>query len=118
MNKDVVRLVVSFQVNDFDKFSSVSDACTEYVLGSEPGTLVYDWYVDADRINGRLIEVYESQDAFKQHLLGPVFKKIAPGFGESITWLSIESFGPLPNEFHKILGGLASTNWPQPISGL
>ena len=114
MNKDAVKLVVSFNINDVETFSKVAHECATYVAEHEKGTLVYDWYLDAACSSGTLFEIYESTQAFRTHLLGPVFKDIGPKFHQSITWVRVDSFGDLPEEYHNILGSLPSTNWPVP----
>lgn len=117
MSNQEVRLVVTFRINEYDRFMKVAEECSRYVSSNEPGTLAYDWYVADDKANGKLFEAYKNPKAFREHLLGPVFKEIGPKFQKSITWLSIESFGPLPDEFHRILGAVPYTNWPVPVVG-
>lgn len=112
-----IQLIVSFRINDYDLFVEVAEECSKYVSSNEPETLAYAWYVAADNVNGRLFETYKSSDAFRKHLLGPVFREIGPKFQQSITWVSIESFGHLPEEFHSILGAVPQTNWPVPEIG-
>ncbi len=115
MNNKNVRLVVSFKVNDFKLFREIAKECSQYCSSSEAGTLVYDWYVSEDKTTGKLFETYENSAALEAHLLGPIFTEIAPQFKRSISWLSIESFGQLPDAFHKLLGALPNVNWPAPV---
>ena len=47
---------------------------------AEPGTLMYDWYVNEDGTSGVLLEQYASQKALGDHVAGPVFTEIAPRY--------------------------------------
>ena len=114
MAKQEVRLVVSYKINDLKLFETVAAECCEFVSRHEEGTLAYDWYVAEDKASGKLFEVYRDKDAFETHLLGPVFTEIGPKFKNAITWLSIDSFGPLPEVFYDTLGALPNRNWPTP----
>jgi quinol monooxygenase YgiN len=115
MNNQQVRLLVSFKVNHYEKFKEVAKQCAQYVAQNEPATLTYEWFVDADQAKGRLFEVYESSEALKEHMQGPVFGEMGPKFEDAITWVSIETFGTMPEVFHQILGGLPMTSWPSPL---
>ncbi|MFA0812721.1 putative quinol monooxygenase [Microbulbifer epialgicus] len=114
MNKMEVKLVVSFTINDYEKFQEVAEECSEYVADNEPGTLVYEWYVDRERAKGKLFETYENMEALEAHMLGAVFQRIGLKFKKSITWNTIESFGHLPEIFYEILDGLPIVNWAEP----
>ena len=118
MGKEEVVLVVSYKINDFELFQAIAAECAHYVSSHEEGTLAYDWYVADDKANGKLYEAYQSPDALEAHLLGAVFKIIGPKFKQSITWVSIESFGPLPNVYDNILGALPNINWASPAIGV
>ena len=109
-----VRLIVTFEVNDYDRFKAVVEECSEYVSRNESGTLAYEWHLNEEKTVGQLFEVYEGIRAFEEHLLGSVFKDIGPKFGSSISWISINSFGELPEVFHKIMGELPIKNWAKP----
>ncbi len=118
MKNKNVRLVVSFNINNFELFRKIAKECSQYCDFSEAGTLVYDWYVSEDKASDKLFETYENSAALETHLLGPIFTEIAPQFKRSISWLSIESFGQLPDTFHKLLGALPNVNWPAPVVGM
>ncbi len=114
MDKETIQLVVQFSIHEFETFLSVAQECSTYVANNESGTLVYDWYVAADKKSGKLLETYQDQQALETHLLGPVFTEIGPKFQKSIRWQAFESFGNLPPLFHKLLGAIPNNNWPTP----
>lgn len=111
---DTVELVVQFEILNRDLFLDAARQCAEYVRANEPETLAYEWYMSSDGTQGRLFEQYASEAAFRQHLLGRVFTEIGHALGRAVRWKSIESFGPLPREFHRILGQIKSKNWDAP----
>jgi quinol monooxygenase YgiN len=114
MKNKNIRLVLSFEVNDFELFRGIAKECSQYAASSEAGTLAYDWYVSDDKLTGKLFEIYESAAALEAHLLGPIFTQIAPKFKKSIRFVSVDSFGVLPDIFHKLFGALPNSNWPMP----
>jgi quinol monooxygenase YgiN len=91
-NTEGIRVLVYFDVVDADKFRDMATAMVE-VSRSEPGTLVYDWYFDADAGKGCLYEAYESFDAIVAHGQGPVFTEIAPKYATTLTVSRVEVFG-------------------------
>ena len=50
------------------------------VSRDEPGTVVYDWYVDEAAGIGALYEAYASAEALRAHGSGAVFTKLAPRY--------------------------------------
>jgi quinol monooxygenase YgiN len=60
---------------------------------TEPGTLVYDWYLDEHNRRGKLYEAYVDYDAVVAHGMGPVFTEIAPKYLDALTVTSVEVFG-------------------------
>ena len=60
---------------------------------TEPGTLIYDWYLDAESGTAHLYEAYASVDAVIAHASGPVFTDIGPRLLESCRFTSGMCFG-------------------------
>ena len=60
---------------------------------AEPGTLMYDWYVNEDGTSGVLFEQYASQKALGDHVAGPVFTEIAPRYRGVARSQKVEMFG-------------------------
>lgn len=113
-----VKIVASFEVLDFQAFETFANAAAAYCKQNEPDTLVYDWYIDLQHRQGRLIEVYADTEAFRQHVTGGVFTDIAPKYRKAIRWLSMEAFGNMPEEFAPVMEAVPSTHWPQPIASV
>jgi quinol monooxygenase YgiN len=90
-----IRLVIEFAVDDATRFIEMAQAMAEYSK-TEPGTRVYDWYVDADAGIGVLYEAYESFEAISAHATGPVFTEIAPKYADSLELVKVDVFGDAP----------------------
>ncbi|HUW01758.1 MAG TPA: antibiotic biosynthesis monooxygenase [Acidimicrobiales bacterium] len=87
-----IRLVIEFEVGDIDRFRAMAEAMVMYSK-TEPGTLVYDWYLDEENARGKLYEAYVDNDAVVAHGMGPVFLEIAPKYLDCLTVTSVEVFG-------------------------
>lgn len=100
-----VRLVVEIEVTDVERFKRAAVACAE-VSRTEPGTLVYDWYLDETTGMARLYEAYASPDALRAHMAGPVFIDVGLPLMECSRFVQVDAygdFGDLRNE---------TTFWP------
>lgn len=87
-----IRLVIEFEVADAARFTEMAEAMAA-VSKDEPGTLVYDWYLDADAGKGKLYEAYDSFDSIVAHGQGAVFTELAPKFADAMTISQIDVFG-------------------------
>ena len=87
-----VRFVIEIEVHDVARFKEVAAACVA-VSRDEPGTLVYDWYLDEEAGRARLYEAYESLDALAAHTTGPVFTEVGPPLLEVSTFVHVDAFG-------------------------
>lgn len=106
-----IRLVIEFDVTDRDRFVEMATAMVE-ISKDEPGTLVYDWYVDDERGRGVLYEAYESIEAVVRHTQGPVFTEIAPRYADSLAVVKVDVFGSSPEmEAHGSVLGAPTTFW-------
>ena len=74
-----VTVIIFWSFEDRQRFEAMA---TEMAAASraEPGTLMYDWYVNEDGTSGVLLEQYASQKALGDHVAGPVFTEIAPRY--------------------------------------
>lgn len=87
-----IRLVIEFAVGDAARFREMAEAMVAHSK-TEPGTLVYDWYLDEERNVGTLYEAYVDFDAIVAHGTGPVFAEIAPKYTDAMTINSVQVFG-------------------------
>jgi quinol monooxygenase YgiN len=87
-----VRFVIDIEVRDVERFKTIAAQCVEVSRG-EPGTLVYDWYIDEEARRARLYEAYESLDALRAHSSGPVFTEVGPPLMDVCTFVHVEAFG-------------------------
>ena len=70
-----IRFVIKFEVRDLDRFREMATAMVA-VARDEPGTVVYDWYLDEASVTGTLYEAYASNDALQAHGRGTVFTEL------------------------------------------
>jgi quinol monooxygenase YgiN len=87
-----IRFVLDFAVDDVERFKQVARACVE-VSRDEPGTLVYDWYVDEEAGRARLYEAYADADAVRAHASGPVFTSVGLPLMEISTVVNMDAYG-------------------------
>jgi quinol monooxygenase YgiN len=87
-----VRLVLDIEVSDVERFTVLVQKCVE-ISRDEPGTLVYDWYLDEATGEGRLYEAYASLDAVKAHSAGAVFTEVGPELIQTCRFTRVQVFG-------------------------
>jgi quinol monooxygenase YgiN len=111
-----VRFVIEIEVTDIPGFVDAVNRCVE-ISRSEPGTLVYDWYLDEATGAARLYEAYDSIDSVLVHAAGPVFTEVGPELLTTCTFVRMDAFGDV--------GDLAdrgtywpTTFWGKPFSAL
>jgi quinol monooxygenase YgiN len=94
MAKGTVRFIVSFTIAD-GQFEAFERTSREMTAGTqcEPGTLAYDWFLSADRTQGRLYESYRDGDAVVAHLSGRVVRELVPKLLESSVLTGFEVYG-------------------------
>lgn len=84
---------------------------------AEPGTLMYDWYVNEDGTSGVLFEQYASQQALGDHVAGPVFTEIAPRYRGVARAQKVEMFGADGMERADVLKA-TTTWWGEPVAAV
>lgn len=107
-SNEEIRFVIDIEVRDVERFREIARRCVE-VSRSEPGTLVYDWYLDEGEGRARLYEAYESLEALEAHTRGPVFTEVGPPLMEVATFVHVDAYGPLPQD--------APSLWPTTVWG-
>jgi quinol monooxygenase YgiN len=90
--REGVRFVIEIEVRDAERFKAIAARCVD-VSRTEPGTLVYDWYLDEETGRARLYEAYESLQALRVHSSGPVFTEVGPPLMEVCTFVHVDAFG-------------------------
>lgn len=112
-----IRFVLDIDVHDVARFKEVVARCVE-VSRDEPGTLVYDWYLDEETGKARLYEAYASADAVRAHATGPVFTDVGIPLFEISTFVHMDAFGDLgtlPDELPPLW---PTTLWGTPFATL
>jgi quinol monooxygenase YgiN len=110
-----VRFVIDIEVKDVERFKEVVQKCVE-VSRNEPGTLVYDWYIDEEKGRARLYEAYESLDAVKAHAAGPVFTDVGLPLMEIANFVHMDAFGDVGEFLKRPLW--PTTVWGPPFAAL
>jgi quinol monooxygenase YgiN len=87
-----VRFVLDIDVSEVERFKALVAQCVA-ISRDEPGTLVYDWYLEEKTGEGRLYEAYESVDAVKAHAAGAVFTEVGPELIQTCRFTKVEVFG-------------------------
>jgi len=114
-SSDEVRFVIDIEVHDAERFREVVQECVE-VSRAEPGTLLYEWYLDDAGTRARLYEAYESLDAVQADAAGRVFSELAGPLLETCTFVHMDAFGDVGE-----LVGLVpwpTTVWTRPFASL
>ena len=44
-DNEQLRFVIEIEVTDIERFKEIAEKCVEFSR-TEPGTLLYDWYID------------------------------------------------------------------------
>lgn len=112
-----VRFVIRFEVVDLARFREMANAMVA-VSRDEPGTVVYDWYVDEAAGTGTLYEAYASPEALKVHGSGTVFTELAPRYADSVRVISVDVFGAAAGLPRSDVLGAPTTWWGAPIAAV
>ncbi len=104
MTQPGVYFIVDFAITEgkIDEFRAIAD---EMVAGTqnEPGALAYEFYVDANQKQGRLIEVYSDSDAALAHCQGRVVQELVPKLLGVSTLTGFSVYGDLNSETADVL---------------
>jgi quinol monooxygenase YgiN len=112
-----VRFVIRFEILDVDRFREMARAMVA-VSRYEPGTVVYDWYVDEAAGFGTLYEAYASPEALRAHGLGAVFTELAPRYADAVRVAKVEAFGAADGLPRRDVLGAPTTWWGAPIAAV
>jgi quinol monooxygenase YgiN len=109
--------VILFEVLDMDRFRDMAQAMVA-VSRDEPGTVVYDWYIDEDAKTGTLYEAYASADALREHGSGAVFTELAPRYADAVRVTKVDAFGAADGLPRRDALGAPTTWWGAPIAAV
>ncbi len=111
-----ITLVVRWDVADADGFSAMAEEMAQ-ASRREPGTHLYDWYIDSATGQGLLLESYPSHEALMSHVEGPVFTEIAPRHRGVARPIAIDVFGGEGMERTDLLKA-PTTWWGEPVAAV
>ncbi len=89
-----VRFVLDVVVHDITRFRELVASCVA-VSNDEPGTLLYNWYLNEAAKTARLVEAYDSVDSVIAHTKGPVFTEFGPDLLTACTITKMDAYGDL-----------------------
>ena len=112
-----VRFVIRFEVLDMARFREMATAMVAVSL-DEPGTVVYDWYLDEHANKGTLYEAYASREALRVHGSGAVFTELAPRYLDALRVISVDAFGEAADLPRRDVLGAPTTWWGAPIAAV
>jgi quinol monooxygenase YgiN len=112
-----VRFVIRFEVLNVDRFREMADAMVT-VSREEPGTVVYDWYLDEDGRAGTLYEAYASHEALQTHSRGRVFTELAPKYLDAMRVVGVDVYGEAAALPRRDVLGASTTWWGAPIAAV
>lgn len=112
-----MRFVIRFDIVDLDRFREMANAMVA-VSRNEPGTVVYDWYLDEQAKNGTLYEAYASSEALEAHGRGAVFTELAPKYGDAVRVVSVDAYGEAAGLPRGDVLGAPTTWWGAPIAAV
>ncbi len=112
-----IRFVIRFEVLDADRYRDMTAAMAA-VSHDEPGTVVYDWYLDEPQTTGVLYEAYASRDALDAHTRGAVFTDLAPQYLDAVRVISVDAFGAAPGLARSDVLGAPTIWWDAPIAAI
>jgi quinol monooxygenase YgiN len=112
-----VRFVIRFDIIDADRFREMAAAMVA-VSREEPGTVVYDWYLDDTAVAGTLYEAYASPDALRAHGAGAVFTELAPRYADAVRVTRVDAFGGADGLPRRDVLGAPTTWWGAPIAAV
>ena len=113
MSDRPIRFTVELSIlpGRFDAFEQAARDMTRETT-PEPGTLVYDWYLDRDRQRARLLEEYVDANAVVAHLEGRVVTTLVPKLLESAQLTRFEVYGDPGRRGAAILAQLGAELFP------
>jgi quinol monooxygenase YgiN len=111
-----VRFVIDIEVSDIEKFKETAAKCVE-VSRTEPGTLIYDWYLDEASGRARLYEAYASVEALRAHTNGPVFTDVGLPMMNVSRFVRVDAFGDF-GEMRNQPTFWPTTFWGTPFASL
>jgi quinol monooxygenase YgiN len=104
MTKPGVYFIVDLEISE-GKVGEFQAIAEEMVAGTqkEPGALGYEFYLDADERQCRLIEVYSDSDAALTHCKGHVVQELVPKLLSVSTLAGFSVYGDLTAETADVL---------------
>jgi len=113
----VIRIVAEMSINDGQdkEFERLVTEMVGKVVGNEPGTLDYGWYLSADGRTCTIVEAYQDGDALMTHManIGALFQSLM----ENCQVTRVNVYGNAPDELigmAQSMGGTVTPLWQGP----
>ena len=114
---EAIRFVIDIEVHDIEGFTKAAEEMV-VISRDEPGTLVYDWYIDEDTGRARLYEAYETLEALDAHVAGPVFTEVGPRMLSTCTFTHLDAYGTATEKMKAGPGLAPTTFWGEPFAAV
>ena len=114
---EAIRFVIEIQVDDVKSFKELA-AQAVAISRDEPGTVVYDWYLNEATGECRLYEAYETLEALSAHVSGRVFTEVGPKLVQVCKFVRVDAFGPVPPGAKERRGIAPTTWWDAPFAAV
>ncbi len=109
MSTSTVHFLVDLTIHEgkFDSFGSIAQ---EMIANTrqEPGALVYEWCLSADRKRCRIVETYADPDAVLAHLTGPAVQQGVPKMLQMSSLDRFEVYGEPGPQAAAMLAGFGA----------
>jgi quinol monooxygenase YgiN len=112
-----MRFVILFEILDRDRFCEMAEAMVA-VSRAEPGTVVYDWYIDENARTATLYEAYTSAEALRAHGSGAVFTDVAPRYADAVRVTKVDAYGAADGLPRSDILDAPTTWWGAPIAAV
>ena len=114
---EAIRFVIEIEVSDVDAFKALVQQAVA-ISREEPGTVVYDWYLDEATGKCRLYEAYETLEALRAHVKGRVFTEVGPKLLQVCEFVRVDAFGEVPPGAKERPGIAPTTWWDAPFAAV
>lgn len=105
------NLELTVKPGKLNTLKELAKEMTKSIQANEPGTLNYEWSLDAENKSCHIFESYTDSDAVRAHLGG--FQNFAERFFDSLDVVNFQVYGNPDAALMEALGGLGAVHFKQ-----
>lgn len=102
-NTQLIGWTTTWTINDAKAFRARAEETSKAIQESEPGTVVYEWFLSDDEKTATIHEWFVGNEGAKAHLGGLAVTKFLPLLMESSQLTSAHVFGDVDDELRAAL---------------